>query len=295
MLFEGVSWDKESAERERETLFERRAVLKSELDRLAGTPLYPTTRRRSELLRDLYARQRDLLAARKRAGARSEAGRALGADLTDLRSRIRDVRNSDAAWDFEIGDGLSGPRLAAFLYGKEAGQLGFPAHKKRRKETGRVTVTVDDVALQKLAQRYGDRPLPTGRGVLLDLIRLLREHRRVEKLISTYLNPEKLLSPTDGRFHAQYKPYGTQTGRLSSSSDPWGYGGNAQNIDREYKWLFLPDLEDSHPRPDSCRREEDREAVASIREAVWVPSSPRMAGFLACGCSDHSKGKKPVF
>jgi hypothetical protein len=33
--------------------------------------------------------------------------------------------------------------------------------------------------------------------------------------------------------------------RLASSSDPWDQGGNSQNLDREYKWLFIPDLKSS--------------------------------------------------
>src|SRR5229473_2562173 len=90
-------------------------------------------------------------------------------------------------------------------------------------------------AIRELRTAGGDVDLEIGAGLS-------------DQRVASYLNPEKLCSPVDGRFHSQYKTFGTQSLRLSSGGDPWGFGGNAQNLDREYKWLMLPEL------PDDARR-----------------------------------------
>jgi DNA polymerase I-like protein with 3'-5' exonuclease and polymerase domains len=45
---------------------------------------------------------------------------------------------------------------------------------------------------------------------------------------------------TDGRFRSSYAPY-AETGRFRSSEAPLSSGGNAQNIDRETRDIYLPD------------------------------------------------------
>ena len=237
MMLDGVAWDSQSAEKEKANLSEKEIEIKARLDRAtSGVRLYRVTSGRSAAYNDLLAQQKSIRAALKNAGgAKTETGKVLNAELKALQARNRDLRAAGGHRELKFGDAISGKQLAEYLYDR----LGLPAFRRRRKATGKSTITVDDTALQKLAQRYGQRVLESGVS-LAELITLVREHRRCEKLISTYLNPEKLLNPLDGRFHSHYKPHGTQSGRLSSSSDPWGFGGNSQNVDRDLKWLFLP-------------------------------------------------------
>jgi len=141
-----------------------------------------------------------------------------GEEVKALRARGEDVV-------VERGVGLSDQRIASYLYGT----LGLPSHRKRRKDTGKVTVTVDDITLKKVSMAS---PQYAG------LIRLVLEHRKANKLLG-YLD-EAHLDP-DGRLRSTYKPFGTQTGRLSSSENPLGTGRNLQNDARELKYLLLPD------------------------------------------------------
>ena len=228
MMFRGVAWDKKAAEEEREKLSRRKDEIKKELDLLTGVPLYVVNEHRSEELLCLYEIQRNLKAEYD-AIPKTEKGlrKSFKPCLGGIAEAIKDCRAAGRGVRVEIGNGLSDQRIAAFLYG----ELKLPPFKKKRKDSGKVTVTVDDTALKKTKMRFQEHTT---------LIDLILEHRRCNKLCSTYLNPERLLHPSDGRFHSHLKTFGTQTGRLSSSSDPDGYGGNMQNIDREFKWLFYP-------------------------------------------------------
>lgn len=228
MMFRGVAWDREAAKLERVKLSARKDEIKQKLDARCGIHLYTITKHRSEDLQILYSCARDIRAEYKSIPKLDRTGRKAYRSVVDgIAEAIRECSDSGRGTTFEIGDGLSDAKIAYFLYEV----LELPKHKKRRKDSGKVTVTVDDTALKKLKMF---------RPVHAELINLILEHRRCNKLCSTYLNPEKLLHPRDGRFHSHYKTFGTQTGRLSSSGDPDGYGGNAQNLDREFKWLMLP-------------------------------------------------------
>ena len=228
MMFRGVAWDKEAAEKEREKLSARKDEIKRKLDERCGIHLYTVDEHRSDDLVSLYACQRAIKADYAAIPKTDRAGRkAFKTVVEGISLAIKDCVAEGRGKSYEIGDGLSDQKIAHFLYEV----LELPAFKKRRKDTGKVTVTVDDTALKKTKMR---RPIHS------ELIDLILEHRRCNKLCSTYLNPDKLLHPRDGRFHSHYKPFGTQTGRLSSSGDPDGYGGNSQNQDREFKWLFIP-------------------------------------------------------
>lgn len=229
MLFHGVRWDKDEAEKVKVKLAKRKDEIKRELDSQAGVKLYTVTTHRSAELITLYEVQREIKATYNAIPKTDRQERKQYKAVVDgIGSAIRDCRDTGRGVEEEIGDGLSDQKIAAYLYGT----LGLPPFKKKRKDSGKVTVTVDDTALKKTKMRHPEH---------IKLIDLIIEHRRCNKLISTYLNPDKLLSPLDGRFHSHYKTFGTQTGRLSSSSDPWDFGGNSQNQDREFKWLFLPD------------------------------------------------------
>lgn len=230
MMLDGVAWDAVSAKEQATGLIKRKDELKDRLDVLTGgVHLYTFHRQRSDGLKQLLSEQRKLRAHANSLQPRSEQRKLANADVKQIQERIKSVRSAGGDVTVTRGDGLSDKSIGEYLYGT----LGVPEQRRRRKTSGTSTPTVDERALLKVKQSHPQ---------FSELLETLLEHRRCEKLVSTYLNPDQLVSPTDGRFHSQYKPYGTQTLRLSSSSDPWGHGGNAQNLDREFKWLMLPDL-----------------------------------------------------
>lgn len=238
MLFDGVKWDRESAEKERNRLAKRRDEIKSGLDLLCGVRLYVINSHRSDELVCLYEIQRDLKRQYDEIPKTDRKARREFKPVVDgIAEAIRDCKLEGRHVSYEIGDGLSDSKIGEFLYG----ELKLPPAFKKRKDSGKSTITVDDTALKKIKLRNSNFDYARWNYVLIhDIVNLIIEHRRCVKLISTYLNPDKLLSPTDGRFHSHYKTMGTQTGRLSSGSDPWSFGGNSQNIDRDLKWLYLP-------------------------------------------------------
>lgn len=229
MLFDGVSWDVNSASAERGRLIEEKEKLKDELDQLTeGFHLYTIYRHQSVELVTMLAEQRRLREAKKGLKRGMPGWAEAKAEVDRVQNELKLLRASGGAVEFQRGEGLSGDRVCEYLYEVK----GLNKKWKRRKESGKRTLTVDEVAIKHLIQEH-----PEEEELLLKILR----HRRCEKLCSTYLDPTKLLSPIDGRFHSHYKTFGTQSGRLSSGSDPHGYGGNAQNLDRDFKWLMLPD------------------------------------------------------
>lgn len=104
-------------------------------------------------------------------------------------------------------------QLAEYLYkGK-----GLQPYVKTVKKDGRTyqTVTTDEDALKRLS-RKGIKEA----GIILQI-------RKYAKLKGTYFD---IKLGKDGRLRSAYNPVGTKTGRLSSSEDIFGEGGNMQNI-----------------------------------------------------------------
>jgi len=93
------------------------------------------------------------------------------------------------------------------------------------------SVTVDDLALQRLSRGTAKRPG-------LRQAKLVQEIRGLQKLDSTYLNLE--FDP-DGRMRCSYNPRGTKFGRLSSSKTIFGTGTNMQNLPQEFKKFLVAD------------------------------------------------------
>lgn len=154
--------------------------------------------------------------------------------------------------------GLSSKKLQVWLYQT----LRVP--EQRSRQTGRATA--DEVALKKLMQRYGQRPLEdmteaeralavqaaladgpkaqpkgavsveTGRMLTAVGVRVLR-HREQTK-VAEFLDA-RALDP-DSRLRASFK-FTTATGRLASDKNPRGTGRNVQNIARAVRHAFIPD------------------------------------------------------
>lgn len=93
---------------------------------------------------------------------------------------------------------------------------------------GEKKVSTDRDALEKLHREYS-RAMP----VTSHLLKM----RDLEKTIETLT---KSLSPA-GRWHANFNIGGTDTGRWSSSSHPFDWGSNLQNIDDYIRRIFIPD------------------------------------------------------
>lgn len=238
LMLHGIEWDRENAERLRARFEVRRDEIKTELLKITdGFKLWTEKSHRSEEMinaLEIQRQSRDTLKFRRTAlRADGTKGKALSLATINEREAVRIAQEAvrackDSGGDkiVEVGIGLSDDAIARYIYGK----LGITPIYKLRKGTKKRTVTVDDVALKTVRLRH-----PTT-GPLVDLI---REHRKCTKLVSTYLDPEKL--DTDGRLRCMYKTYGTNSGRLASTSNPEGLGMNLQNMDGLLKPLLIPD------------------------------------------------------
>lgn len=91
--------------------------------------------------------------------------------------------------------------------------------------------TTDDLALQRLARGTAKKPG-------LRQASLVQEIRRLQKLLSTYLNIE--FDPDD-RMRCSFNPRGTKFGRLSSSKTIHGTGMNMQNLPQAFKKFLVTD------------------------------------------------------
>jgi hypothetical protein len=243
LMLHGVNFDKANAERLRTSLSLRKAAIKVELVALTnGVKLWSETSHRSEEMVDALANQRQareaLKISRKQRSLEGlkpkQIKLACGeqeALVTTSKAKVSLLRAEGRDRQVTTGTGLSDDKIASYFYDT----LGVAKQYKLRKGTkgAKRTVTVDDIALKKI--RLATPKLTT-------LVELIREHRKATKLISNYLDPAKLSA--DGRLRCMYKTYGTNSGRLSSASNPEGLGLNLQNFDAKLKPLLIPDIGD---------------------------------------------------
>jgi len=89
--------------------------------------------------------------------------------------------------------------------------------------------TTDDDAMKKLSLRYDCKEA-----------KLIREIRKLEKMDGTYYEMEY---DTDKRLRCSINRVGTTSGRLSSSKNIFGTGGNFQNFPPDMKRFLLADPE----------------------------------------------------
>lgn len=114
--------------------------------------------------------------------------------------------------------GLSPIKLKKFLYQT----LGLPSQRKR----GSTTITTDETAIRNLMRRF---PL------FEEIGRLILDFRRKSKLAQFMADG---IADEDRRVRCQYR-FTTETGRLSSSSNPRGTGTNLQNQDHECLDMYI--------------------------------------------------------
>lgn len=89
-------------------------------------------------------------------------------------------------------------------------------------------VTTDDEALDRLSRRYPK---------LASLLALFRSYADLKKQIG-FLNSRLTY---DNRFKSSFTVGTAWTGRWASQKDPFGYGGNSQNIAERHRHIFIPD------------------------------------------------------
>lgn len=118
-------------------------------------------------------------------------------------------------------------QLIEYFYDRK----GIKPYKKRNAAGGFVPTTDVD-ALKRLAKPTSTRPG-------LAEAKLILRIRGLQKRISTYLSVDKV--DLDGRYRSQYKPVGTETGRLASGETIFGTGGNQQNWPHDLLQFFLAD------------------------------------------------------
>ena len=137
------------------------------------------------------------------------------AEISRLSQELNALAGRDLNWN-------SPKQLKEYLYDHK----GYHPYKKRD-GTGGWTVTTDDNAMMRLAR--------TG----VKEAQIIRDIRKLGKENSVYLNPSKI--DKDGRYRSSYNPVGTETGRLSSSENIFGTGGNQQNWPHHLLSYLIPD------------------------------------------------------
>jgi len=134
---------------------------------------------------------------------------------------LREQLTRTAEMPLHASKGLSNKKLGIYFYE----QLGCKeqVHLRTRRRT------VDEVAVRRLMRKY-PAAKPVGELVL--------QYRRAQKL-AEFLDDARV--DADGRMRSTYA-IDTDTGRLSSKTNPLGTGSNAQNQDREIRDIFVPDV-----------------------------------------------------
>lgn len=106
------------------------------------------------------------------------------------------------------------------------GILGLPEIKKANTKGIKVPV-VDRETLERLTQHFFAEPF-------CNFILLMRDYGKMIGFLET---PQD----ADGRLRCNFNLAGTDTGRQSSSFSDFGTGTNLQNIDRNLRYIFVPD------------------------------------------------------
>jgi len=225
LMYHGVRYDLEGAKIKYAEFMTKKDSLKNEILALTrGVKLWSEKIHRSDELVALYEAQKALKASYDAIAKTDKAGRkAFKPQLVEIADQIRVCRESGRGQSVEVGSGLSDDKIIEWFVGQ-----GVKIPSKRR-QGGKVTETVDDIALKRIAQRY---PKQT------PLVLLIQQHRKCNTLLK-YVDENKI--DKDGRIRCQYKPAATQNARLSSAENPLGTGTNLQNFDRSLKELLLPD------------------------------------------------------
>ncbi len=163
----------------------------------------------------------------------------------------------------------------------------FYSDLKQREIKSRVSgnPTLDDTALTTLGER---EPL------LLPLIRKIQEYRSLGVFLSTFV---RMPLDEDQRMRTSFNIAGTDTYRFSSSENPFGNGGNLQNLPKggEEDLLDLPNIRELFlPDPGYTFFDIDL-ASADLRIVVWDADEREMKAMLAEGLDPYTEVAKEFY
>lgn len=180
--------------------------------------------------------------AARAAGDRSRTLKSIGrppaltrrVDLTPALSAAR-KRLTDVSAGFNPG---STTQRAWLLYTV----FGLPPQHNQDKQRGTTSVTTDKNALVRLRRH----DLALRDPIIREVLDLLLEYEHVNELRTTFLAAPLVKGPTgEGRFVTLYGLHRTATGRIASGADAdekaAAAAGNAQNIPKELRDMFLPE------------------------------------------------------
>jgi uracil-DNA glycosylase family 4 len=152
-------------------------------------------------------------------------------------------------------------------------ELKLPKKVKKRKSTGKSTLSADEEALNGLYAKSKN-----------ESIRTVLEIRKRQKILSTYLRTK---TDSDGRIRCSYNITGTETGRLSSSENSRGSGTNLQNIPEDIRVLFLADKGKTLINADLSQ--------AEARVVAYLAGETRLIEVFAGGGDIHRKNAAMMF
>ncbi len=150
--------------------------------------------------------------------ARRQAAELLRGRIGILQSNLNSM--ATAVWDRGLNP-ASPLQLRAFFYQS----MGLPEVWIRQK--GERKLSTNREALEKLEAYLYARPIIASILAIRDLSKQLQ-------VFDTEID-------RDGRFRTSYNIAGTETGRPSSSTNAFGTGGNAQNIAKGLRFVFVAD------------------------------------------------------
>ena len=227
---------------------------------------------REELIRvanyETYKRQRRLIYPLTHA-----ANRGTKIDLSQLgelkKQCEQDIADLEKQWTaeclpYEVNP-QSAPQVMNFFYVT----LGHRAYTNKGK------VTCDVKALQRMAgQSWQGR----------DAARILLEYRKVVKLKGTYYDME---FDDDSRLRCAYNPVGTSQGRISSSKNIFGTGGNQQNQPPVMQKLMVADQGNILINQDLGQAEN--------RVVAYVFGEPQMINAFEKGIDIHAQTAAMIY
>lgn len=174
------------------------------------------------------------------------------------------------------------PRVRHTIKKTESGQLAIDSEAMLNVQVAAANRLRDIDKLRKLTADHVSEK--SALLALRDFITLYREYSATEKLLTTYTS---FPVDDDGRVKFPYNIAGTNTGRFSSGNKKAGEAGNAQNIPKSAKKIFIP---------------EDNRAIAQfdysnleLRVMAEISDDDVLRDTFARGLNVHSENCKLMF
>ena len=168
----------------------------------------------------------------------------------------------------------SPPQMHRLFYSLLGAQKRNAKGRILKRITGNAKVSTGAVAMRSMK---ADHPL------IARIVAAVEAAKRPAKQISNVMS----LQTPDGRFRTAYDGIGTTTTRYSSRRDAFGFGGNAQNIRKDYRKILRADK-------DSFILEVDFSAADDVFVS-YESEEPRKIELVESGKDTHSFNASEVF